>query len=399
MGKTDGQFREATRWTTVFAVVAAGVTAALQVGKGAIATPIMQADLDLDLATISWLTSIFAVLGLAGGIPAGALVAGWGDRRMLITGLLAIVIGAASGALSSSFTVLLGSRIIEGFGFLFITVAGPGILQRVVTEEHRNRAFALWSCFMPGGMAIALLFGPLFASWQSIWWASAILAGATILVSLATIPSPRLGPLLSWSRVAADAAATITARGPVLLAVCFAIYSLMFFALFSFLPVLLMERMHVSLTTAGLLSALAIASNIIGNLAAGFFLSMETPRWLLIAGASIIMGLCSLAIFLGVLTNSLTFLLCIVFCGIGGLIPATLLSTAPIVAGRATLTPVVVGLLMQGSNFGQVIGPVGIGTAIQNFGWPTAAMIVGAGAILAVIAALFLRATLNRVER
>ena len=55
----------------------------------------------------------------------------------------------------------------------------------------------------------------------------------------------------------------------VLLASTFALYSLMFFALFAFLPVLLMERMDVTYRDAGLLSALASAVNISGNLAAG----------------------------------------------------------------------------------------------------------------------------------
>ncbi|WP_163317338.1 MFS transporter, partial [Enterobacter hormaechei] len=79
-------------------VVGAGITAALQVGKASIAAPLLQADLGLDLASVGWLTAIFAILGVIGGVPAGAIAASLGDRRILLTGLAATVIGAAIGA-------------------------------------------------------------------------------------------------------------------------------------------------------------------------------------------------------------------------------------------------------------------------------------------------------------
>ncbi|MCV9940548.1 hypothetical protein OIU35_29710 [Boseaceae bacterium BT-24-1] len=165
----------------------------------------------------------------------------------------------------------------------------------------------------------------------------------------------------------------------------------MFFALFSFLPVLLMQRMQVSLATAGVLGALASAVNIIGNLAAGMLLVRGVSRIGLIVFASLVMGLSALGIFLGLLPDSATFLLCVLFSMVGGIIPATLLSSAPVLAPTAALTPVVVGLLMQGSNLGQVVGPVAIGGVIEALGWPAAAGLVGGAAVLAILTALGLR--------
>src|SRR3546814_3952660 len=45
---------------------------------------------------------------------------------------------------------------------LFRSVAAPSVLQRhdVVQQGDRDTAFSLWSCFMPAGMAIAMLAGP-----------------------------------------------------------------------------------------------------------------------------------------------------------------------------------------------------------------------------------------------
>jgi predicted MFS family arabinose efflux permease len=165
----------------------------------------------------------------------------------------------------------------------------------------------------------------------------------------------------------------------------------MFFALFSFLPVLLMERMGVTQGIAGPLSGLAAAANIIGNLVAGYLLARGGSRSALVAFACAAMGASALGIFLPVFGNGPTFALCLLFSAVGGLIPATLLSSAPMVAPSPWLTPMVVGLIMQGSNLGQVLGPVAVGSVINRYGWSAAAGVVIIAALLATTPALALR--------
>ncbi len=381
---------ESTNWGAVSLLVGSGIVAALQVGKAMIATPMLQTDLGLDLAAIGWLTGIFALLGLIGGVPVGAVVAGIGGRRVLVLGLLTTAVGGAIGASTLSFGVLLASRVIEGAGFLLITVAAPSLLERFASRSRRDLVFALWSCFMPAGMAIAMLAGPLFDDWRAIWWASCIVALATGVSVVAIVPADGRRRLWSLRGLGADIVETVGAGGPLVLAAAFAFYSLMFFALFSFLPVLLIERMQVSYETAGLLSALATSVSILGNLAAGLLLSRGVGRVVLLATASLVMGLAGLGVFLPVLPAVPTFLLCMMFSAVGGLFPATLLSTAPVAAPYAGQVPIVLGLIVQGNNLGQVIGPVVVGSAIQAFGWPSGAGIVAVAAILSAATAAIL---------
>lgn len=378
-----------TRWAAVAIVVGCGVVAAMQVGKAAIAGPMLQSDLGLNLDALGWLTGIFAVLGVVGGIPAGVVIGSVGGRRALVGGLLATAVGAAVGAASPVYGWLLASRVIEGAGFLFITVAGPAVLQRqdMVRADRRDLAFALWSCFMPAGMAIAMLVGPLLGGWRSLWWACCGLVVAAAVAVLATVPGDGPRAPLGWRAARRDAARVARARNPLLLAAVFACYSLMFIAVFSFLPVLLMERMQASWRTAGLLSALACAVNILGNLAAGHLLARGVARPLVLCAASVAMGAAALGIFLPLLPDAGVFLLCVVFSAVGGLIPATLLSSAPLAAPAAALTPIVVGLVMQGNNLGQIVGPIAMGGAIDAYGWHAAAWVVAAAALLAAASA------------
>lgn len=382
-----------TRWAGVLAIVGAGVVASLQVGKVIIAAPLLRQDMGLDLASIGTLTAVFSLLGVVGGIAAGGVIARFGARRMLLLGLLATALGTVMGAMAPSYGLLLASRVVEGLGFLMITVAGPAALQRMVSTSGRDFAFALWSCYMPTGMAVAMLASQAFDHWQAVWWC----AGAAVIVSLASVAA--LVPArestatasLSWRGLRQDTVDTLGASGPVLLALSFTLYSLMFFALFTFLPVLLMEQLGLTLAQAGLYSAIASAANIIGNLGAGVLLARGWRRSTLIACASATMGLVALLIFQSVLPAMPTFLLCVLFSAVGGLIPATLLGTAPLVAPRPALTAASVGLVMQGSNLGQVIGPVTVGGVIDRFGWGAASYVVLAAAVGGLVIAAGLR--------
>lgn len=381
-----------TRWVAVAVVVASGVVAALQVGKGAIALPALRAEFGLGLEAAGWIMSVFALLGVVGGIPAGAAVARFGDRRLLALGLAALALGSVVGSMAGSFALLLGTRVLEGLGFLLIVVAAPALLQRIVAAEDRDLTFGIWSAFMPAGMAIALLLGASLTGWRPFWLANAILAGAFVLLLLLFVRAQARGnDALSSREIGRDAVLTATSRGPLLLASAFVLYSLLYFALASFLPVLLMDRMGVTVAAAGALSAVAVGANVLGNLAAGLLLGRGAARWTLIATAAAVMTLTGIAVFALPLPPTVVFLLCVVFSGVGGLLPATVLGAAALVAPKPGLGPMTLGLTMQGSNLGQVIGPVAVGSVVDAAGWPAAAVPVAVAGVLALVVAALLR--------
>jgi DHA1 family inner membrane transport protein len=188
----------------------------------------------------------------------------------------------------------------------------------------------------------------------------------------------------AWSALARDAWTTTISPGPLVIAFIFALYSALYFALASFLPILLTERMGVSPVMAGILSAIVVAANILGNVAAGVLLGRGMARWRPIAVASIVMGICGVAIFLMPLPATLILLLCLIFSAVGGLLPATALISAPLLAPAPRLAPMTLGLVMQGSNLGQVAAPVAVGAVVDAAGWPAAAWPVAIAAGLAL---------------
>jgi len=384
-----------TRWEAVLLVVAAGVTSALRVGKAASGAPLLQADLGIGLSAVGWLTGIFAALGVVGGVPAGVLVGAFGARRLLIAGLLITAAGAAVGALSTDLTVLMASRVFEGAGFLLIIVAAPSLLNAITSPSDRDLAFALWSCFMPVGMGLAMMAGPLMTDWRMMWWASFLFSICLSVPALLVIPAVLNRQAWSWRSLFEDVAAVFRAGTPLGLAAVFALYSLMFFALFSFLPVLLMGRMGVTHQAAGVLSALVLVLNVFGNLAAGMLLSRGAHRALLLGIACLAMGGAGVGAFLPGLPDAVVLALCLLFSAAAGIVPATLLASAPVAAPAAGQVPVVLGLIVQGSNLGQILGPAIVGDAIEAHGWSSAAYVVAIAATTAAILAVTFRRRLQ----
>src|SRR3546814_1270147 len=102
--------------------------------------------------------------------------------------------------------------------------------------------FGIWGSFMPLGIAMALLLGPLLEGWLPFWLANAGLAVvAAVLVVLLVRRDDQTTERLSWRGVGSDARALTMEGGPLLLACSFVLYTLISSALVLFLLYLLFE--------------------------------------------------------------------------------------------------------------------------------------------------------------
>jgi DHA1 family inner membrane transport protein len=390
-----------TDWTAVAVVVLAGIVAALQIGKVSIGLAALRADLQLDLEAAGWIMGIFAVIGLFGGIPAGAAVKAFGDRRLIIVGLVALAIGSGAGAVAPSIAVLLAARTLEGAGFLLIVVAAPTVLNRTAAPKDRALVFGIWGTFMPTGVALALLTGLVLDGWRAFWLVNAALAALNAVLIAFTVKRSSAAPDSAtghptWRGLVNDVKSTIGAGGPLVLACAFALYNVQYFALVSFLPMLLTERMGASVVQAGVLSAIVVGVNIAGNLAAGLLLGRGAAPWILIVTALVVTSLTSVGIFAPGMSLYGAVMLCMAFSAVAGLLPATVLYEAPRLAPAAYLAPIAIGLVVHGNNLGQLIGPVVVGGLVDIYGWFAAAIVVAAAGVLGMSQVIVFRRMLTK---
>ncbi|QTN24142.1 MFS transporter [Rhizobacter sp. AJA081-3] len=345
-------------------VFAAGVCAALHVGKLPPAIGALQQALGMTLLEAGFLLSLVQAAGMTAGIAFGVLADAMGLRRSMLMGLALLAAASAAGAAAHGVPALLALRAIEGFGFLMAVLPAPGLIRRLVAPQRLNVMLGVWGTYMPLGAALGLLAGPLWIDafgWRH-WWAA--LAALTTAMAL-----------LLWRGVA-DAAApeqavpadsvmsrlrlTLGARGPWLVAMSFALYSSQWLAVIGFLPVIYAAA-GVGAATTGVLTALAAAVNMLGNLGSGRLLQRGVrPPWLLATGF-IVMALAATAAFAGgadiALPPALRYAAVLLFSMVGGIIPATLFALAMRVAPGEQTVSTTVGWMQQWSAFGQFVGP------------------------------------------
>ena len=383
-------------WVVVLNVVLAGIAAAMHVGKTTIALPSLQQEFGGSLASLSWIMSVFPLIGVFGGIAAGMLVRHWGERRLLIAGLGILGISSIVGALTHSFEWLLVSRFIEGLGFLTVVVAAPSVLNRTTPIARRPIVFGLWSTFMGAGIALSMLIGPTLGNWRNDWFVSAALVLITAAGLLLTTPADAVVSRQATTPVWSQLRSVMGARATLTLALSFTAYNLQFFAVMTFLPVFLMQRLGVPVGTAGVIGAAIVAANIVGNLAAGLLLSRGIRAGTLIAVSAVLVGVAGVCIFYPQTPASVAVVLCFVFSAIAGVLPATILATASSTAPSPSLAPLSIGWVMQGNYLGQVIGPVLIGTIVGALGWSGAMFLMMFAAMMGVGLGMLLLCTSGR---
>lgn len=362
----------ATAWGPVLLAIGAGILAAFQVGKVHIALPSIRHSFALSLVSASWLLSALSVVGLFVATPTGSYAGKIGTKKTLILGLLLVAAASAAGAFSPTSAWLLWSRLLEGIGFVMIVVAAPSLIVELTTHADIRLALAGWSCFMPGGIALITLLAPLLLAthtWRALWLANALLILLYAALLMVAVKPRSVIPVELQAHPLTEFRAVATARGPLFLAIIFGMYTMQQLAIMGFMPTLLIEKFSVSPSRAGVLVSIAMASNILGNLAAGLLLQRGVRRSVLIGATSMFMVIMSLGMFSFGLSLAPVYFCAFLFSCVGGIVPASVISAAPIHAPSEQLIPATNGFLVQGSNLGIVLGPPLVSSVAAGLGW------------------------------
>ena len=373
-------------------VVAAGGVAALQVGKLPPALPALQAELGLTLVQSGFLLSMVQLAGLTLAVFMGLLADGMGLKRSMVRGLLLLALASGAGGLATSVQALLVLRAIEGLGFLLVALPAPALIRRLVPPHQLPGMLGLWGAYMPTGTALALLLGPLFIpawGWSAWWWLFALVSLGMAVWVWQVIPADPSVPAQAATGMMERLRRTLGALGPWLVALTFGMYSGQWLAVVGFLPSIYTAA-GVEGALLGLLTALAAAVNMGGNMVSGRLLQRGwRPRSTLWLGFGA-MALGSTVAF-APFTESLPWLRfagVLLFSGMGGLVPGTLFSLAVRLAPGEQQVATTVGWVQQLSALGQFVGPpVVAAVAARAGGWQLTPLVTvgccGVGAVLA----------------
>jgi predicted MFS family arabinose efflux permease len=327
-----------TAWLMVFLAITAGILAATQVGKAHIALPAIRSDLALSLVAGSWLISAMNFLGLFGASLVGILAARYGFRRFISLGLVVLAAFGFYGSTATSEMPLVISRFFEGVGFMMVIIGAPSLIAAVTQEKDRRFALGAWGAFMPGGIALATWLGPsvmAHAGWRGLWaWGAALLLVFAVFFEVLTRRAKGLAGGMPKGRSIREILLALTNPGAVCLALIFGCYTLQHLGIMALFPSFFKDRFHLPAQDIGQLDSIAMTSNILGNVAAGFLLQRGLSRSFLMQGALLVMALCGLGIFSLNLPWQGSFAFAFLLCCVVGSFPAACWPACPIFRGR-----------------------------------------------------------------
>jgi predicted MFS family arabinose efflux permease len=366
-------------WTILFVVFFACVAASLNQFKVPPVMPLLMKAFELPEARAGLLMSVFAVAGLILAIPAGSIFQRWGSRITGLVALSALLAGAGLGTLSRDTGTMLASRVIEGIGMTFISVAAPAIVAISFSPDKRGKAMGLWATWLPFGSTLMFAVAPLLAGlwgWQGVWgfgFLYTICAG--ILYYRMIQPQPAMASTtehVSPEKLGRHPLKEILSHRQLwLLSILFFCFNFVYISFITWAPTFLHEIRGMSLSSASLLVSLTSMLTLISCPMSGW-VSDKTGSLKLVCALPLIlmMPLFPAAFHAG----GKGFLLLVIALGfLSGFVPPGIFTAGVEAVEDERLSGLAMAVIQIGLNAGMLLGPLLFGVILQSAGgWQAA---------------------------
>ncbi|MEU7741670.1 Cmx/CmrA family chloramphenicol efflux MFS transporter [Nonomuraea sp. NPDC049158] len=355
--------------------------------------PEMAADLGVSVPQAGLLISGFA-LGMLVGSPVLAVVTlRWPRRTALLTFLAIFALTHVVGALTPSYGVLFGTRVVGAFVYAGFWAVAAVTAVGLVPEGARGKAMSI----VAGGLTVATIVGLPAGTvigqqfgWRAAFWAVTVLSGLAAIGVVATIPGgrpepgsvPQLGQELRNmfnSRLWLSYGTTALATGAVLVT-------------FSYLGAMLIDTTGLTAGWVPVVLGLYGVGSLIGIGLGGRHADARPFTTLYVGIAGVVVISAGLGVFAGMpgVAIGLIFLL-----GAFGFSTNPALNTRVFTVGKDAPT-LAAATNFSAFNVGITVGPWVGGLAIgAGFGYPVVAWI-GAGLGVAALGTVGLSAALDK---
>ncbi len=403
-GADEAEAAGTTRWVTVCVVVLAAVAATMQIGKAPPALPAIRADLGLGMVAAGWAVSLITLIGALIGVATGILADRLGHRRVVAGGLACLVLGSVAGSMADSSDALLMTRFFEGIGYVAVVVAGTPLIVLASAPRHRPLTLGVWSAYFPAGVGLMMALSPAFLEtigWRGLWLANATMLAVLVPAFLIAAPADRTAPPFApagpgWR----DARVAALHPGPWLLATMFFLAALSLFAVMTWLPTFLVDGLGRSPGAAALLSALFVALFVPANILGGWLLRWRVKSWHVFLVGSLAMAVLPIGVFAADVSDTAKVAYAVTFAFTAGLLPGAIFAALPIHTAAPRHAGIAAGVVAQGSNLGNLLGPPLLAAVVARLGgWERSdALFLIVGGLGVVTALAVRRAELRLIQ-
>ena len=139
----------------------------------AIALPSIGHDLAMDAILLGWVATAYILAAAMFLVPIGRIADIYGRKRIFTCGMLTYTIASLLSAISTSATMLISFRVLQGIGGAMIFSTGVAILTSVFPPQERGRVLGINAAAVYTGLSVGPFVGGLltqYLGWRSIFW-------------------------------------------------------------------------------------------------------------------------------------------------------------------------------------------------------------------------------------
>ena len=372
--------RSGSHWFVLFIIVLFSVAAPLAQFKVPPVMPILMHVFSLSAGKAGLLMSIFALTGLILALPGGFIYQRLGFRTTGLVAILAVIVGAALGALSTSIGMLLTSRFIEGIGLSLTTIVAPAVIAMRFTPETRGKAMGIWCGSVPLGWLLAFSSAPWLSGrwdWPGVWWFCffyALLGAVLYYLFVRPVPeaaAAETGQTEHEKPGIRDLAQALRNRDLWLISFLFCCFNIIFIAFMTWFPTYSHAVRGLSLSQADLLMSVMTALLLVSGPLGGWLSDRLGSRKIIcVVPMLLLMLLFPLA---SIVTDGNRLAVIVVVGLIGAFVPTGVFSAGPEVVGDERLHGMAMAMILLGQNAGMLLGPLVFGWIIDvTGGWQVA---------------------------
>lgn len=143
-----------------------------------IALPAIGAEFSMDAVSLSWVVSSYLLASAVFLLPIGRIADIYGRKKILTLGIIAFTVFSFLAAISTSSTVLITLRALQGIGSAMIFGTGVAILTSAFPARERGKALGINVASTYLGLSIGPFLGGILTDnfgWRSIFWVDVLL--------------------------------------------------------------------------------------------------------------------------------------------------------------------------------------------------------------------------------
>lgn len=153
-----------------------------------IALPSIGREFSIDAVTLSWVTTAYLLAAAVFLVPLGRIADIHGRRKVFLAGMVGYTVVSFLCTLSTSETMLIALRGLQGFTDAMMFGTSTAIVTSVHPPEQRGRALGITVAAVYSGSALGPFLGGFLTQafgWRSIFWLTTLLGALVVALTLA----------------------------------------------------------------------------------------------------------------------------------------------------------------------------------------------------------------------